>query len=336
MRKNHCSSSRSSHRPVAPPARAVDHLLVRQHGLAARAPVDDAAPLVGQVARQHAEEEELLPAVVARVAGGELARPSRRRSRAGGAGARMCAMLSSVQRAGCAPCWIGGVLRRAARRRPSRSGAGREIPPCGAGARSRRRSCSCGRAPCGCRPTGTGTSRARSTAARPDRRRRRRRARSSQRRCHFSSTACGSYRGAALRLAPLRRALATGRARPTCARDVVEHAVHERRRFLAAEPARDLDRLVQRDRRRDLRPRRSARRWRGAAGSDRRATAAAAASAPRRSAISASMRSRSSRTPSTSSRANGPRLRVRRRVEVLPEERQAPALLRPSPSRSTW
>ena len=62
-------------RSVAAPAGAVAHLLVRQHGLAARAPVDRAAALVGEPALQHAQEEELLPAVVRGIAGGQLAVP---------------------------------------------------------------------------------------------------------------------------------------------------------------------------------------------------------------------------------------------------------------------
>src|SRR5262245_23678317 len=60
------------HRPVAAPAPAVDHLLVGEHGLALRTPVDDAASLVGQIAGQHAQEEELLPAIVLGATGGEL------------------------------------------------------------------------------------------------------------------------------------------------------------------------------------------------------------------------------------------------------------------------
>src|SRR5437899_1923607 len=62
-------------RAVAAPAAAVHHLLVGEHGLAVRAPVDQRAALVGEAALEHAQEEELLPAVIARVAGGELALP---------------------------------------------------------------------------------------------------------------------------------------------------------------------------------------------------------------------------------------------------------------------
>src|SRR5213080_5216278 len=62
-------------RTVAAPAAAVHHLLVGEHGLAVRAPVDQRAAPVGEAALEHAQEEELLPAVVAGIAGGELALP---------------------------------------------------------------------------------------------------------------------------------------------------------------------------------------------------------------------------------------------------------------------
>ncbi len=60
---------------VAPPASPVHHLLVREDRPAGRAPVDDAALAVGEPALEHAQEEELLPAVVARVARRDLAIP---------------------------------------------------------------------------------------------------------------------------------------------------------------------------------------------------------------------------------------------------------------------
>ena len=57
------------------PALAVDHLLVGQDGLVDWVPVDDAGLLVGDPGLQHAQEEPLVPAVVVRPAGGDLARP---------------------------------------------------------------------------------------------------------------------------------------------------------------------------------------------------------------------------------------------------------------------
>ena len=57
------------------PAAAVDHLLVREHGLVHRIPVDRAGRLVGDAAFQHAQEQPLVPLVVVGVAGRELARP---------------------------------------------------------------------------------------------------------------------------------------------------------------------------------------------------------------------------------------------------------------------
>ena len=61
-------------RPAAPAA-AVHHLLVGENRLAARAPVDVGAPLVGDVALQHLQEQPLVPVVVGRQAGGDLALP---------------------------------------------------------------------------------------------------------------------------------------------------------------------------------------------------------------------------------------------------------------------
>ncbi len=60
---------------AAPPALAVDDLLVGEDGLAARAPVDLRALLVRQVALEHLQEQPLIPAVVLRLAGRELALP---------------------------------------------------------------------------------------------------------------------------------------------------------------------------------------------------------------------------------------------------------------------
>ncbi len=57
------------------PAAAVDHLLVREHGLVDRVPVDRAGRLVGDAALEHPQEQPLVPLVVVGVAGRELARP---------------------------------------------------------------------------------------------------------------------------------------------------------------------------------------------------------------------------------------------------------------------
>ncbi len=56
-------------------AAAVDDLLVGQHGGVLRAPVDRGVLAVGQAALEELEEQPLRPPVVARLAGGELARP---------------------------------------------------------------------------------------------------------------------------------------------------------------------------------------------------------------------------------------------------------------------
>ncbi len=57
------------------PAASVDHLLVREHRLVDRVPVDHAGLLVGDPLLQHPEEEPLVPLVVRGVAGREFARP---------------------------------------------------------------------------------------------------------------------------------------------------------------------------------------------------------------------------------------------------------------------
>ncbi len=63
------------HSGSATPAGAVDHLLVGQHRVTARAPVDVRAPPVREVAFQHLQEYPLVPAVVIRQARGDLALP---------------------------------------------------------------------------------------------------------------------------------------------------------------------------------------------------------------------------------------------------------------------
>ena len=60
---------------VAAPAAPVLDLLVGEDGLARGAPVDPGSLLVRQAALEHADEDELLPAIVGRVARGELAVP---------------------------------------------------------------------------------------------------------------------------------------------------------------------------------------------------------------------------------------------------------------------
>ncbi len=57
------------------PAAAVDDLLVGEHGLVDRIPVHDAGLAVRDALLEHAQEQPLVPAVVRRIAGGDLARP---------------------------------------------------------------------------------------------------------------------------------------------------------------------------------------------------------------------------------------------------------------------
>ena len=60
---------------AAAPAAAVDDLLVGEHGLILLAPVDRRAPAIRQPALVHLDEQPLVPLVVGRLAGGELALP---------------------------------------------------------------------------------------------------------------------------------------------------------------------------------------------------------------------------------------------------------------------
>ena len=60
---------------AAAPAGAVDHLLVGEHGVVTRTPVDRRAPAVGQPALEHLQEDPLVELVVVGQAGGDLALP---------------------------------------------------------------------------------------------------------------------------------------------------------------------------------------------------------------------------------------------------------------------
>ena len=61
------------HHRTGAPALAIDHLLVGQHGLVHRIPVDDLGFAVRDALVQHLQEQPLVPLVVARVASGHLA-----------------------------------------------------------------------------------------------------------------------------------------------------------------------------------------------------------------------------------------------------------------------
>ena len=63
------------HRRVRAPAAAIDHLLVGEHGVLDRIPVDLGGLAVGQLLLQEIQEQPLLVHVVAGIAGGELAAP---------------------------------------------------------------------------------------------------------------------------------------------------------------------------------------------------------------------------------------------------------------------
>src|SRR5688572_7567361 len=63
------------HRRAGAPSFAVDHLLVRQYGLVDRIPVDDLRLAIRDALLEHLQEQPLVPSVVPRIAGRDLARP---------------------------------------------------------------------------------------------------------------------------------------------------------------------------------------------------------------------------------------------------------------------
>src|SRR5690606_22697381 len=63
------------HQRPGTPAAAVDDLLVGEHGLVDRIPVDDLGLAVGDALFEHLQEQPLVPFVVGRVAGAHFARP---------------------------------------------------------------------------------------------------------------------------------------------------------------------------------------------------------------------------------------------------------------------
>ena len=70
----HLRQSPESH-DARPPAAAVDHLLVGEHGAVHRVPVHHRRLAGDEARRQHVEKQRLLLAVVRRVAGGDLPGP---------------------------------------------------------------------------------------------------------------------------------------------------------------------------------------------------------------------------------------------------------------------
>ena len=68
------------HLRAGAPAAAVDHLLVGQHRVIDRIPVDHRRLAIRQPRRQHVEEKRLLVAIIGGFAGGDLARPVQRQA----------------------------------------------------------------------------------------------------------------------------------------------------------------------------------------------------------------------------------------------------------------
>ena len=190
MRKNHCSSSFCTTARVAAPAGAVDHLLVGQHGLARRAPVDERVLLVGQTFFKELQKDPLVPAVILGIAGGDFALPVVGQPHALELGLH-------VENIFLGPDFADERRARwrrfppAGQRRPSPSDGARCSRACACSAPPHRRSNNCARGPCECARRDRETSRARSTSAWRDLRRRETPRSSSQIRCHFSSISLG-------------------------------------------------------------------------------------------------------------------------------------------------
>ena len=113
MRKNHCSRSRCDEVAGALAGAVGEHLLVGEHGLAARAPVDRGLGPVGQAGLPKAQEDDLVPLDVLGVVAADLpapvvdgAEPDQRRLELGDAG------VGEDPRVG--PGLDGGVLGRQA------------------------------------------------------------------------------------------------------------------------------------------------------------------------------------------------------------------------------
>ena len=62
------------------PAAPVDHLLIGEHGVVDRVPIDFALAPIGEAALQEVEEDALLLAIIGGIAGGDLARPVKRQA----------------------------------------------------------------------------------------------------------------------------------------------------------------------------------------------------------------------------------------------------------------
>ena len=87
-------------------AAAVDDLLVGEHGLVVRAPLDRGLLAVGQAVLEELQEDPLRPAVVARLVGAELARPVDRDAPLAELALELARSPSSVDSRGCWPVLI--------------------------------------------------------------------------------------------------------------------------------------------------------------------------------------------------------------------------------------
>ena len=146
------------------PAAAVDHLLVGEHRVVDRVPVDLRLLARDEAGREEVEEQLLLVAVIARVAGRDLARPVERQAhRLQLRPHRVDVGVGPRRRMGVV--LHRGVFRRHAERVPAHRMQHVVARGRAGTARRRRPSHNCERGPYGCGPTDTGTSPARSTSA---------------------------------------------------------------------------------------------------------------------------------------------------------------------------
>ena len=149
------------------PAAAVDHLLVGEHGMVDRIPVDLRRLAVGEALLQHVEEQLLLVPVVVGRAGGELARPVERQAHRLELPAHgVDVLVGPLRRMHLA--LHGGVLGRHAEGVPAHRVQHVEALGALVACEARRPWCSCANGRRGCARTDRGTSRGRSTSgARP-------------------------------------------------------------------------------------------------------------------------------------------------------------------------
>ena len=175
------------------PAAAVDHLLVGEHGLVDRVPVDRALPCDRPGPPRRGRGTAPARARSTRGRRWRTRGSSRARSRAASAAPSCWRCWRGSSRRGGRPA-PSRRSRPACRTRPSPSGGAPRARSSACSARARRPSCSCARGRCGCAPRDRGTSRARSSCGLSLALSARKQRASSQARCQRPSACDGSKR----------------------------------------------------------------------------------------------------------------------------------------------